>query len=58
MTQDMKTIYGHQATGSCGLTEEARKCALRGANMSSHFAKFILRFAAVLLLMLVGVSVL
>ena len=54
----MKTIYGHQATGSCGLTEEARKCALRGANMSSRFAKYILRFAAVLLLMLVGVSVL
>ena len=56
MTQDMKTIYGHQATGSCGLTEEARKCALRGANMSSCFANFILRFAAVLLLMVVGVS--
>ena len=56
MTRNVKTIHGHQATGNCGPTEGVRKCTLLGVNASSRFGLYILRLAAVLLLMVVGVS--
>ena len=56
MTRNVKTIHGHQATGNCGPTEGVRKCTLLGVNASSRFGHYILRLAAVLILMVVGVS--
>ena len=56
MKGDVKMIYGHQAIGNCGPTVGVRRFALLGANTSSRFDQHILRYTAVLLLMVVEVS--